>query len=106
VGVLTSEGAGAGVGAAAVEDGLAFRDVPAARILAVALPAVRGSACGCSDGSTDAVGSGVADADGCTTATADGTVGAFGVSRWRCCVRVNTKKGSAIATKRTVAPME
>jgi hypothetical protein len=62
------------------------------------------AACGGAD-NTGAVGSGVVVtartcADGATV------TGRGAATRWACSIRVNTKNGSAIATTRTVAPIE
>ena len=55
--------------------------------------------------STGAVGSGVVvTARTCADAAAAG--GRWAAIRWACSIRVNTKKGNAIATTRTVAPIE
>jgi hypothetical protein len=95
VGVLV----GALVGLVGTLGGRAITDFADGRADGVALDA----ACGGADGA-GAVGSGVVVT---ACACADGVAaGRGGATRWARSIRVNTKKGKAIATMRTVAPIE
>jgi hypothetical protein len=91
--------AGAAVGPAGTPAGRAVTAFADGRLDGVALEGASGGA-----ESTDAVGSGVvitASTWGLAVAT-----GRTAPARWGCCIRVNTKKGKAIATTSTVAPIE
>jgi hypothetical protein len=103
-GVLVGVGVGVGVGAlVGLADGLvgctAGFFAPA---VGTAFGGTVGEACVVGDGAP-AVGSSVV----ITASAATWGVGvAFAPTRYRCSARVKTKKGSAIATTRTVAPIE